>query len=106
MLSTATTFHVNVVYTDNISGSVKEMAEKFLNDRAESANLPPNEFQLSRGNRESVRLIVVGSRAGVIAMIHGLHLKAIANADDWSDLQPEPATGKWMSVVTKYIWLE
>jgi hypothetical protein len=82
------------------------MAEEFLSDRAESSNLPPSDLQFSRGNRESVRLIVVGSRAGVIAMIHTLHLKAIAQADDWSELQPEPMTGKWMSVVTRSIRLE
>jgi hypothetical protein len=82
------------------------MAEEFLSNRSESANLPPSEWQFSRGDRESVRLIVVGSRAGVITMIHLLHLKAIAKADEWSELQPEPMTGKWMSVVTKSIRLE
>jgi hypothetical protein len=82
------------------------MAEEFLSDRLDSNNLPPSELQFSRGNRESVRLIVVGSRSGVMTMIHTLHTKSIANADEWSDLQPEPTTGKWMSVVTKYIWLE
>jgi hypothetical protein len=82
------------------------MAEEFLSDRADSSNLPPSDLPFSRGDRESVRLIVVGSRAGVITMIHMLHLKAIAKADEWSELQPEPMTGKWMSVVTKYIRLE
>ncbi|HEY9629703.1 MAG TPA: hypothetical protein V6C84_20555 [Coleofasciculaceae cyanobacterium] len=82
------------------------MTEDFLSDRSDSNSLPPSEFQYSRGERESVRLIVVGSRTGVITMIHTLHLKAVANADEWSDLQPEPMTGKWMSVVTKYIRLE
>jgi hypothetical protein len=53
-------------------------------------------LQFSRRERESVRLIVVGSRAGVITMIHTLHLKTVANADEWSELQPEPMTGKWM----------
>ena len=82
------------------------MAEEFLSDRAGSSNLPPSDLQFSRGERESVRLIVVGSRAGVITMIHTLHLKAIAQADDWSELQPEPMTGKWLSVVTRSIRLE
>ena len=87
------------------------MAEEFLSDRSGSSNLPPSDLQFSRGDslketlreRESVRLIVVGSRASVITMIHTLHLKAIAKADDWSELQPEPMTGKWLSVVTKSI---
>jgi hypothetical protein len=65
------------------------MAEEFLSDRPGSSNLPPSDLQFSSNNRESVRLIVVGSRAGVIAMIHTLHLK-----------------GKWMSVVTRSIRLE
>jgi hypothetical protein len=53
--------------------------------------------------REPVRLIVVSSRRGVTAMIHTLHLRGVATADDWSPLQVEPMTGKWMSVVTKYL---
>jgi hypothetical protein len=82
------------------------MAEEFMSDRADFTNLPPSEVPSSGGNRESVRLIVVGSRAGVITMIHTLHLKAIVQADEWSESQPEPMTGKWMSVVTKFIRLE
>jgi hypothetical protein len=70
------------------------MAEEFLSDRSGSSNLPPSDLQF------------LGSRAGVITMIHTLHLKAIAQADDWSELQPEPMTGKWMSVVTRSIRLE
>lgn len=54
-------------------------------------------------DREPIRLIAISSRRGVISMIHTLHLKGVATADEWSELQPEPMTGKWMSVVTKYI---
>ncbi|HEY9641639.1 MAG TPA: hypothetical protein V6C57_14220 [Coleofasciculaceae cyanobacterium] len=82
------------------------MAEDFLSDRPDSNSLPPSELQYSKGDREPVRLMVVGSCTGVITMIHTLHLRSVANADEWSNLQPEPMTGKWMSVVTKYIRLE
>ncbi|NJR66432.1 MAG: hypothetical protein HC772_15685 [Leptolyngbyaceae cyanobacterium CRU_2_3] len=85
------------------------MTEDFQSDRPDSTHLPPSEFQFSRSDREPIRLMLVGSRAGVIAMIHTLHLKAVAKADEWSEwsnLQPEPMTGKWMSIVTKYIRLE
>lgn len=82
------------------------MAEDFLSDRPDSSGNPPPVFRSTSRNREPVRLIVLGSRAGVTAIIHSLYLKEVAAVDDWSDLQPEPNTGKWMSVVTKYVQLD
>lgn len=76
------------------------MAEDFLSDSSSP------DSDVAEPDRESVRLIVVGSRRGVMATIHRLHLKTFANADEWSTLQPEPMTGKWMSVVTKVMQFE
>ncbi|MEA5599325.1 hypothetical protein [Rivularia sp. UHCC 0363] len=56
--------------------------------------------------REPVRLIVVSSRLGVTRMIQTLHLRGVVDAHEWSALQPEPMTGKWMSVATKYLTLD
>ncbi len=79
------------------------MTEDFRSDDAAfhppSASTAPNETF----DREPVRLIVVSSRRGVTNMIHTLHLRGVVSADEWSALQPEPMTGKWMSVATKYI---
>lgn len=83
------------------------MTEEFRSDRsfsmAESASEVEPPASDLRSDREPVRLMIVSSRRGVVNMIHTLHLKGIASADEWSALQPEPMTGKWMSIVTKYI---
>lgn len=61
------------------------------------------DFSPTFPSRETVRVIVVSSRQGVVTTIRELHLREFAVTQDWSDLQVEPITGKWMSVVTKYI---
>ena len=79
------------------------MAEDFRSD--DFASLPPDlppDF-CNAPTREPVRLIVVSSRRGVVNMIQTLHLRGVVDAHEWSPLQPEPMTGKWMSVVTKYL---
>ncbi len=52
--------------------------------------------------------MIVSSRREGVNLIHMLHLntlylKGIASTDEWSVLQPEPLTGNWMGIVTKYI---
>ena len=81
------------------------MAEEFLD--ATDSDIPnfPHCTDTSP-NREPVRIIVIGSRQAVLAIIHTLHAKTFASADEWSSLQPEPVTGKLMSVVTKYVRVE
>lgn len=82
------------------------MAEEFL-DLTDS-DMPnfPRFPDASRPDREPVRIIVVGSRQAVLAIIHTLHAKTFATADEWSALQPEPITGRLMSVATKYVRVE
>lgn len=41
-------------------------------------------------NRETVRLLAIGSRTGVQHVIHVLHIKNVAVAGDWSPLLPGP----------------
>ena len=79
------------------------MIEDFRsNDFAElPPDIPPDFYNAP--SREPVRFIVVSSRQGVTQMIQTLHLRGVVSAHEWSALQPEPMTGKWMSVVTKYI---
>jgi hypothetical protein len=74
--------------------------EDFQSDSGPAANAAPN---YDPPTREPVRLIAVSSQQGVVNMIHLLHLRGAINADEWSPLQPEPMTGKWMSVATKYV---
>lgn len=53
--------------------------------------------------RESVRLLVIGSRAGVINVIHTLHHHGFAEVGAWSPLLPGPNPGEVMSILTWYI---
>ncbi|MBW4467290.1 MAG: hypothetical protein KME07_17830 [Pegethrix bostrychoides GSE-TBD4-15B] len=81
------------------------MAQDFRSD--DFAELPPDAplNYDAAPIREPVRLIVVSSRQGVTRMIQTLHLRGVVSAHEWSALQPEPMTGKWMSVATKYLSL-
>jgi hypothetical protein len=81
------------------------MAEEFLPNC--STNIPKHPTsRLYRRDREAVRVLIVGSRRGIMAIVHQLHQKDFAQADEWSNFQPEPHTGQLMRVVTKYVGLE
>lgn len=81
------------------------MAQDFLPDADDSSNppQPPQSDRSGRGDREPVRVMLVGSRPGITRMIHTLHVKRVAPADEWSDFQIEPMTGQFMCILTKYI---
>lgn len=79
------------------------MAEEFLPNPEDSTDRPTSPPASSRPDREPVRLMVVGSRHGVTTIIHTLHSKDFASADEWSRFQPEPMTGQMMSVITKWV---
>jgi hypothetical protein len=78
------------------------MAKNFLTE-------PPNNTQPNpaptheRENKEPVRVIVIGSRKGIITVVHWLVRLGFTQMAEWSSLQPAPNTGKWMCVVTKWV---
>lgn len=51
-------------------------------------------------NRESVRVLLIGSRLGVIRAIHKFYRLKVAEVGDWSPLQPGPKPGEFMSILT------
>jgi hypothetical protein len=53
--------------------------------------------------REALRVLVIGSRKGVINTIHTLHRLGFAEVGEWSPLLPAPAQGEVMSILTRYI---
>jgi hypothetical protein len=55
--------------------------------------------------RESVKLLAIGSRRGVLALIHNLHVKGFAEAGAWSRLLPGPSPNQVMSILTWYVSL-
>lgn len=56
--------------------------------------------------RETVRIIAVGSRRGVLTLIHTLHKLGFAEATAWSKLLPAPDRGEVMSILTWHVWVE
>ncbi len=81
------------------------METAFLEDPAKT---PVVRFSLDfsvnpEPERESVRLLAIGSRQGVIAVIHKLHkLNKLnfAEVGAWSPLLPGPNPGEVMSILT------
>jgi len=57
-------------------------------------------------NRETVRLLAIGSRKGVTHVIHLLHVKNFAEVGAWSPLLPAPTLGEVMSILTLHIPVE
>jgi hypothetical protein len=53
--------------------------------------------------RESLRVLIMGSRQGVTSIIHNLHRLGFAEVGEWSPLLPAPAPGEVMSILTRYL---
>ncbi|NEP19062.1 MAG: hypothetical protein F6J97_19555 [Leptolyngbya sp. SIO4C1] len=52
-------------------------------------------------NRESVRLLVIGSDCGINTIIYPLHHKGFAHGSEWSPLLPHDS-GRFMRILTRY----
>ncbi|KAM3104850.1 hypothetical protein ACKFKH_24050 [Phormidesmis sp. 146-20] len=74
------------------------MAEEFIDDRIPSP--------IRQRDRETVRIIIVGSRRGITNVIHTLYAHEFAQIHEWSNPEPEINSGKLMSVMTRYLHLE
>jgi len=57
----------------------------------------------SRGDREPVLIIVIGSRYGITRIIQRLVQLGFAQMHEWSKPQIDPNSGKLMQIMTKYI---
>jgi hypothetical protein len=75
------------------------MAEEFRSNSISSGNSNP---QSGGEEREPVRIMVIGSRAGVMEQIQIFYLKGIAAVDAWSPLLPAPNAGEVMSILTRW----
>jgi hypothetical protein len=51
--------------------------------------------------RERLRVLIIGSRDGVIETIHDLHGRSFAEVGAWSPLLPAPDSGEVMSILTR-----
>ena len=57
-------------------------------------------------DRESLRILVIGSRRGVTNTIQTLHRLRFAEVREWSPLLPGPNSGEVMSILARYILLD
>lgn len=75
------------------------MAKDFSDDRPTFPTLPQR-------RRETVRILLISSQPGIESVIYTLYSFGFAEVHEWSDLQPEPHSGKLMSILTKSLWLD
>ncbi|MBD2067227.1 hypothetical protein H6F93_06755 [Leptolyngbya sp. FACHB-671] len=76
------------------------MSQCFL----ESPNVPTVEREVSalqNADRDRLRILVIGSRDGVIETIHDLYRRGFAEPSAWSPLLPAPSSGEVMSILTR-----
>ncbi|PSN19447.1 hypothetical protein C7271_07265 [filamentous cyanobacterium CCP5] len=69
----------------------------------ETYSLPPSSPAEALPPREPVRVILIGSAAGINLVIGILHRLGFAEPRAWSKLQRDPNTGLPMRVLTKWI---
>ncbi|MBD1871521.1 hypothetical protein H6F88_14230 [Oculatella sp. FACHB-28] len=75
------------------------MSQCFL----ESPNAPTVEREVSalhNPDRDRLRVLIIGSRDGVIETIHDLYHRGFAEVSAWSPLLPAPSSGEVMSILT------
>ncbi|MBD2000610.1 hypothetical protein H6G00_29065 [Leptolyngbya sp. FACHB-541] len=76
------------------------MSQCFL----ESPNAPTVEREVSalqNSERDRLRVLIIGSRDGVIETIHDLYGRGFAEVSAWSPLLPAPSSGEVMSILTR-----
>lgn len=79
------------------------MPENFLTFASQASESPvTNPSAASMRDRESLRILVIGSRQGVIGTIQTLHRLRFAEVHEWSPLLPSANPGEVMSILTRY----
>ncbi|MDY6937266.1 MAG: hypothetical protein SWY16_06330 [Cyanobacteriota bacterium] len=81
------------------------MQQNFLSNPNTPVSMPTtgNISQEVLPNREPIRLMAIGSRQGVLNVIHTLHRLRFAEVSEWSPLLPAPTSGEVMSILTRHI---
>jgi len=77
------------------------MAEEFLADVLDGEK--SDAVQPVQGDREAVKIMVIGSQWAVTTIIHTLYHLGFAQVSEWSKLQIEPVTGKFMTILTRHL---
>lgn len=80
------------------------MAENFLLSASEVSGFAIDATTQERSpDREALRLLIIGSRHGVVGTIQTLHRLRFAEVGEWSPLLPGPNPGEVMSILTRYV---
>jgi hypothetical protein len=75
----------------------------FASESAPSATSVDMSGEVPVGDRESLRILIIGSRHGVTSTIQTLHRLRFAEVREWSPLLPAPNSGEVMSILTRHI---
>ena len=59
----------------------------------------------SQGDREPVLILVIGSRRGINNIIHTQFRLGFAQIHEWSKPMVDPNSGRLMSILNKYVYL-
>ncbi|MEH2168240.1 MAG: hypothetical protein V7K41_16615 [Nostoc sp.] len=62
-----------------------------------------NEYRETTPTRESVKVVIYGSKTGVNNTILTLYKLGFAQVNEWSPLLPSPNPGEVMSILTRHI---
>lgn len=78
------------------------MQTNFLTDPDENLDVRVSidTSEQASSNKETVRVLLIGSRLGVIRTIQKFYRLKVAEVGDWSPLQPGRKRGEFMSVLT------
>lgn len=83
------------------------MPENFLLFASQTDDDPIKaSVEASLGDRESLKMLVIGSRRGVTNTIQTLHRLRFAEVREWSPLIPTANPGEVMSILSRYILAE
>jgi len=75
----------------------------FASESTSASNPVESSIETPNGERESLRILVIGSRQGVTTTIQTLHRLRFAEVREWSPLLPAPSSGEVMSILTRYL---
>ncbi|MBF2025245.1 MAG: peptide ABC transporter substrate-binding protein [Oscillatoriales cyanobacterium C42_A2020_001] len=78
----------------------------FASESVPAANPVEMPIEPPASDRESLRILIIGSRRGVTGTIQTLHRLRFAEVREWSPLLPAPNSGEVMSILTRYVMPE
>lgn len=78
----------------------------FASDSSPSTAALETPSESPNRDRESLRILIIGSRQGVTNTIQTLHRLRFAEVREWSPLLPAPNSGEVMSILTRYILMD